>query len=53
MGIQTEWIEVMKGFILLSSIFIAKFMNLNSTNQPFNIFKKRKAVWSYGREKTV
>jgi ribose transport system permease protein len=53
MGIQTEWIEVMKGFILLSSIFIAKFMNLNSPNQPFNFLKKRKVMWSYGREKTV
>jgi hypothetical protein len=50
MGIKTEWIEVMKGFILLSSIFIAKFMNSNSTILPFNIFKKRKAQLSYGRE---
>jgi ribose/xylose/arabinose/galactoside ABC-type transport system permease subunit len=53
MGIQTEWIEVMKGLILLSSIFIAKFMNLNSPNQPFNFLKKRKVMWSYGREKSV
>lgn len=51
MGIKTEWIDVMKGFILLSSIFTAKFMN--SPIQPISILAKRKVLWSYGRKKIV
>jgi len=32
MEIKTEWIEFMKGFILLSSIFLTKYMNFNKPN---------------------
>jgi len=31
LGIKTEWIEFMKGFILLSSIFLGKLLNIKSS----------------------
>jgi ribose/xylose/arabinose/galactoside ABC-type transport system permease subunit len=31
-GVKTEWIEFMKGFILLSSIFLAKYLNTGTFN---------------------
>ncbi len=49
LGIKTEWIEFMKGFILLSSIFLARFMNTGSINQLVKLFdksKRRKAQWT-------
>jgi len=42
LGIKTEWIEFMKGFILLSSIFLAKFMNVNIELLKFQVFQKLK-----------
>jgi ABC-type xylose transport system permease subunit len=43
MAIRTEWIDFMKGFMLLVSIFLAMYMNMNKKYSPFNIFKKRSA----------
>jgi ribose/xylose/arabinose/galactoside ABC-type transport system permease subunit len=40
MGIRTEWIDFMKGFILLFSIFMAKFTNLNPSFTQILKFKK-------------
>jgi len=31
-GVKTEWIEFMKGFILLSSIFLAKYLRTGTFN---------------------
>ena len=42
MGIKTEWIEFMKGFILLSSIFLAKYINSGFMKNLANIFNKSK-----------
>lgn len=39
MGIKTEWIDFVKGFILLVSIFMARYMNVN--NKLLTIFIKR------------
>jgi ribose transport system permease protein len=40
LGIKTEWIEFIKGLILLSSIFFAKFMSVNTSLLKFQIFHK-------------
>jgi ribose/xylose/arabinose/galactoside ABC-type transport system permease subunit len=48
-GIKTEWIEFMKGFILLSSIFLAKFMNTNTVifkNQLIKKIKRSEKQWT-------
>jgi ribose transport system permease protein len=48
-GIKTEWIEFMKGFILLSSIFLAKFMNTNTDifkNKLFQKMKRSEKRWT-------
>jgi ribose transport system permease protein len=41
MAIRTEWIDFMKGFMLLVSIFLAMYMNMNKTLSPFSFLKKR------------
>lgn len=49
LGIKTEWIEFMKGFILLSSIFLAKYMNsstLKMFSKMFSISKRREEKWT-------
>ncbi len=49
MGIKTEWIEFMKGFILLSSIFLAKYINSGFMKNLANIFnrsKRRDEKWT-------
>jgi ribose transport system permease protein len=43
MAIRTEWIDFMKGFMLLVSIFLAMYMNMNKTLSPFSFLKKRSA----------
>lgn len=42
LGIKTEWIEFIKGLILLSSIFFAKFMSVNVSLAKFQLFHKLK-----------
>jgi ribose transport system permease protein len=49
MGIKTEWIEVVKGFILLSSIFLARIMNSKTAMININVFLKSKGVLENGR----
>jgi ribose/xylose/arabinose/galactoside ABC-type transport system permease subunit len=41
MAIRTEWIDFMKGFMLLVSIFLAMYMNMNKKLSPFSFLKKR------------
>ena len=54
MEIKTEWIDFMKGLILLFSFIMARYMNLNQTFSPsISIFKKRKGVKINGHEETV
>jgi len=53
MGIQTGWIDFMKGLILLSSILISVIMNFRNPIAKNTLFKKGKGVKSYGREETV
>jgi len=50
MGIRTEWIDFMKGFILLFSIFLAKFMNQNTSITRISLFNTQKGAESYGHE---
>lgn len=40
MEIRTEWIDFMKGLILLSSIIMARFINMNSSFKINSLFKK-------------
>lgn len=42
LGVKTEWIEFMKGFILLSSIFLAKYMNMNTELLKLQVLQKIK-----------
>ena len=51
MGIRTEWIDFMKGLILLSSIVMAKYMNLNTPISKIQLIQKRKGEDENGREK--
>ena len=44
MGIRTEWIDFMKGLILLSSIILARFMNADIPILKNIFFKKGKGV---------
>ena len=53
MGIQTGWIDFMKGLILLLSILISVIMNFRNPIAKNTLFKKGKGVKSYGREETV
>jgi ribose transport system permease protein len=49
LGIKTEWIEFMKGFILLSSIFLAKFMNSKTVifrNRQIQKMKRSEKQWT-------
>lgn len=49
LGVKTEWIEFMKGLILLSSIFLARYLNTGSTQHLVKLFekmKRRKALWT-------
>ncbi len=49
LGIKTEWIEFMKGFILLSSIFLANFMNKGTLKNLANLInnsKRRDEKWT-------
>jgi ribose transport system permease protein len=50
LGIRTEWIDFMKGFILLFSIFISRFLNLNPSLAQISIFKIQKGAKDYGHE---
>jgi hypothetical protein len=50
MGIRTEWIDFMKGFILLFSIFMARFTDLNTSFTQISIFKKQKGAKDYGHK---
>lgn len=42
LGIKTEWIEFIKGLILLSSIFFAKVMSVNTSLAKLQLFHKLK-----------
>jgi ribose transport system permease protein len=44
MGIRTEWIEFMKGLILLCSIFLARFMNVSTPISQIRLFQKPKGA---------
>ncbi len=50
MGIRTEWIDFMKGFILLFSIFMARFTDLNTSITQISILKKQKGAKDYGHK---
>jgi ribose transport system permease protein len=51
MGIRTEWIEFMKGLVLLSSIFMAKYFSVGSPISKMRLFQKSKGVHEYGNKK--
>lgn len=53
LGIKTEWIEFMKGFILLSSIFLAKIFNSGMTKNLDNIIHNSKRSVENGHKKTI
>jgi ribose/xylose/arabinose/galactoside ABC-type transport system permease subunit len=53
MEIKTEWIDFMKGLMLLASLIISKYMNQNQSFSPSRIFKKRKGVQINEHEETV
>jgi ribose/xylose/arabinose/galactoside ABC-type transport system permease subunit len=53
LGFQTGWIDFMKGLILLSSIIMSLFMNLNSPISKINLFKTGKGAKDHGRQETV
>lgn len=42
-GIKTEWIDFMKGFILLSSIVLAKFTNVETPIKRFKLINQSKS----------
>lgn len=51
MEIKTEWIDFMKGLMLLASIFIAKFLNLSKGLSPIKHLTKGARI--HGHEDTV
>jgi len=53
MGIKTEWIEFVKGLILLFSFIMARFMNSQASLSKFSFFTKGKGAKDYGHEETV
>jgi rhamnose transport system permease protein len=53
MGIKTEWIEFVKGLILLFSIIMARYMNSQTARSNFLYFIKGKGAKGHGHEETV
>jgi ribose transport system permease protein len=51
MGIKTEWVEFIKGLILLFSIIMARFMNSKSSPSNYPFFNKGDK--EYGHEEIV
>lgn len=51
-GINTEWIEFMKGFVLLSSIIMAKYLEFNKT-QSIPTVQNGKGDNSHGNKEPV